>query len=203
MSKLFDNEVSENPVTILKDSIEIKIDEVERDGEVSLEPIVSYAVNRGKGTGAQKVPLSEFPEYLESLQDFRDNGFDEAQIEGYRPAGEVVRETMSLQKPTEAYETTDDNGNTVTKRRPIKDAEPNIVSFRAKTGKGSKPARIQLDQFGDVVGILEMVPQLATESRITEAWAKHRKAQEAKAAAEAKKAEEARQAQGDGDGDDE
>lgn len=188
MSKLFESEVSENPVTIMKETIEVKIDEVDRDGEVTLEPIVSFAVNRGKGTGAQKIPLSEFAGYLDTLQDYRDNGFDEAQVEGYRPAGEVARETMSLVKPTEEYQATDDNGQSVTKRRPIKNAEPNIVSFRTRTGKGSKPARVNISQFADVIEVLEMVPSLATEDRIAQAWDKHRKAEAAKAAAEAKKA---------------
>lgn len=191
MSKLFDTEVSENPVTIMKDTIEVKIDEVDRDGEVSLEPIVTFAVNRGKGTGAQKIPLAEFDGYLATVQDFRDNGFDDAQVEGYRPAGEVVRETMSLVKPTEEYEHTDDDGQVTKKRRAIKNAEPNIVSWRTRTGKGSKPARVNRDQFAGVIEILEMVPALATEDRIAQAWQKHRDAVAAKAAAAEKKAHEA------------
>ncbi len=169
MSKLSDSEVSENPVTIMKETIEVKVDSVERDGEVTIEPIVTFAVNRGKGTGAQKIPLSEFAGYLETIQDYRDNGFDNAKVEGYRPAGEIVRDTMSLVKPTEEY--TDDKGNT--KRRPIKDAEPNIVSWRTRTGKGSKPARVSLEDFPKVIKVLEMVPKLATEDLIAQAWDKY------------------------------
>jgi hypothetical protein len=193
MSKLFDNDVAENPVDIMKETIEVKIDEVERDGETTLEPIVSFAVNRGKGTGAQKIPLSEFAGYLETVQDFRDNGFDDAKVEGYRVAGEIVRETMSLVKPTEEYEHTDDDGKVTTKKRPIKNAEPNLVSWRTRTGKGSKPARVQREDFPSIIEILEMVPALASEQKIAQAWDKHRKAVAAKAAADQKKADEAAQ----------
>lgn len=197
MSKLFENEVAENPVTIMKDSIEVKIDEVDRDGETTLEPIVTFAVNKGKGTGAQKIPLTEFPEYLEAVQHFRDNGFEEAKVEGYQPAGDVVRDTMSLVKPTEEYTHVTDEGEKVTKRRPIKNAEPNIVSWRTRTGKGSKPARVNIDQFPAVVEILEMVPQLATEERIAKAWDKHRKAAAAAAEKARKEAEAAQNEDGD------
>ena len=40
-------------------------------------PIVSFAMNRGKGTGAQSMPISEFEDYILALEEVAANGIPE------------------------------------------------------------------------------------------------------------------------------
>jgi hypothetical protein len=96
-TKLFGVDTRESVIDIVRRTMEVTIKEVERDGgEKTEEACLVFATNRGKGTGSQVIPLSELPDYVATLQNFRDNGFGEAAVEGYRPAAEVARETMTL-----------------------------------------------------------------------------------------------------------
>jgi len=90
-------------------------------------PVVSFATNRGKGSGAQVIPVSEFAEYVSTLEDILDSGIPEDADEDVS-AGEMVRRTIRQ-----------DDG---------------VISFRVRGGKGAKPAKVSVDNFAEVVELL-------------------------------------------------
>ena len=92
-------------------------------------PSVTFVTNKGKGSGSQSLPVSELSQVLSVLRDAIDNGINEDDEEQSIPAHEVVRRTIAI--------------------------EDGIVSFRVKSGKGAKPARIPLTQMNDVLNLLE------------------------------------------------
>ena len=89
-------------------------------------PIVSFAMNRGKGTGAQSMPISEFEDYILALEEVAANGIPEKVAA--ETAADVVRASIQ--------------------------AKDGIVSFRVRNGKGSKPARVPTEDFTEVVDLL-------------------------------------------------
>lgn len=121
MSSIFATESSENPVTLIKQTLRVKPDD---DGQV----MVTFTTNRGKGSGAQVMPFAEFRAAVAVLVDAAKNGIPEISEESNIPADEMIRRTLTV--------------------------EDGMVSFRVKSGKGSKPARISGDDFGAVVGLL-------------------------------------------------
>lgn len=94
------------------------------DGQV----VATFTTNRGKGSGAQSLPFAEFREAVAVLQDAATNGIPEVAEEGNLPAAEVIRRTIQI--------------------------EDGMVSFRVKSGKGAKPARISVEDFQAVVDLL-------------------------------------------------
>ena len=90
-------------------------------------PVVSFATNRGKGSGSQSVPTADFGEVVELLQEYAENGIPETAAETLS-AADSIRKTIS-----------------------VKDG---IVSFRVRSGKGSKPAKIPAGEFAAVVELL-------------------------------------------------
>jgi hypothetical protein len=90
---------------------------------------VSFITNRGKGSGAQSIPVSELSDAVSALREIADNGIPEVGEAGRIPAGEMIRRTAEI-----------DEG---------------FVTFRVSGGKGSKPARIPVNQFPEWVSNLE------------------------------------------------
>jgi len=121
MSSIFANESSENPVTLIKQTLRVKPDD---DGIV----MASFTTNKGKGSGAQVMPYAEFRAAVAVLVDAAKNGIPEVEEDDNIPADEMVRRTLRI--------------------------EDGIVSFRVKSGKGAKPARIPLADFEAVVSLL-------------------------------------------------
>ena len=98
---------------------------------VSLEdgiPMVSFAMNRGKGSGSQTMAVSEFRDYVDTLSDLADNGIDDIPTADLSPA-ETVRATISM-------------------------GDDNIISFRVRSGKGAKPAKVAASEFAEVTELL-------------------------------------------------
>lgn len=89
---------------------------------------VSFALNRGKGSGAQVIPVSQLGDFCAVLDDFATNGVNDA-VEENISAAESVRRTIAV----------DDDG---------------ILSFRARSGKGAKPAKVAPSQLGEAVTFL-------------------------------------------------
>jgi hypothetical protein len=89
-------------------------------------PFISFAMNRGKGTGAQSMPISEFEDYILALEEVVANGIPEKA--SAETAADVVRASIQ--------------------------AKDGIVSFRVRNGKGSKPARVPTEDFAEVVDLL-------------------------------------------------
>jgi hypothetical protein len=121
MSAIFATESTENPVTLIRQTLSVKPND---DGEI----MVTFTTNKGKGSGAQTMPYTEFREAVNILKDAVENGIPEVSEDQNLPASEVIRRTLSL--------------------------EDGVVSFRVKSGKGAKPARISVEDFPAVAEIL-------------------------------------------------
>ena len=121
MSSIFANESSENPITLIKQTLKVKPDD---DGVV----IATFTTNKGKGSGAQVLPYAEFRAAVAVLVDAAKNGVPEIEEDDNIPADEMIRRTLRI--------------------------EDGIVSFRVKSGKGAKPARVPLADFQAVVDLL-------------------------------------------------
>jgi len=120
MHNIFANEHNQSPAAILRQTMSVSLAD---DGT----PVVSFATNRGKGSGAQVIPVSEFAEYVSTLEDILDSGIPEDADEDVS-AGEMVRRTIRQ-----------DDG---------------VISFRVRGGKGAKPAKVSVDNFVEVVELL-------------------------------------------------
>ena len=122
MSKtnIFESEHNESPAQTIRQTMSVSLNDAGT-------PVVSFAMNRGKGSGAQILPVAEFREYIETLEDYSANGIEEGPAEDLSPA-ETVRRTIALDEGT--------------------------ISFRVRSGKGAKPAKVDADQFGEVVELL-------------------------------------------------
>ena len=92
------------------------------------EVVATFTVNKGKGSGAQVLPFAEYREAVAVLVDAAANGIPEMTEEDSLPAAEVIRRTLSV--------------------------EDGVVSFRVKSGKGAKPARLSLADFKAVAELL-------------------------------------------------
>lgn len=121
MSSIFATESTENPVTLIKQTLSVKPDD---NGQV----MASFTTNRGKGSGAQVLPFTEFRAAVAVLVDAATNGIPEVTEDDNIPADEMVRRTLRI--------------------------EDGMVSFRVKSGKGAKPARIAVEDFKAVVELL-------------------------------------------------
>ena len=119
-TSIFHSESDESPCTVVKQTMSVSLND---DGEA----VVSFATNRGKGSGAQTMPVGEFREYVETLSDIAANGIPE-EAEEQISAAESVRRTIAM--------------------------KDGIVSFRVRSGKGAKPAKVPSSDLGDVVSLL-------------------------------------------------
>lgn len=122
MSKtaIFANENNESPLQTVRSTMQVSLDD---DGS----PVVSFATNRGKGSGAQSMNVADFRDAIECLQYYAENGIQESSAVSLSPA-ETIRQTISV-----------DDGQ---------------VTFRTRSGKGAKPAKLPSDQFEDVIALL-------------------------------------------------
>jgi len=116
---IFGSENTESPIQVVRSTMSVSLDE-------SGTPVVSFATNRGKGTGAQVIPVAQFREAVECLLGFVETGFES---EASEPSvADTIRSTISC--------------------------EDGMVSFRVRSGKGAKPARIPADVFSEVISLL-------------------------------------------------
>ena len=120
MQSIFSNEHSESPAAILRQTMSVSVSD---DGT----PMVSFAVNRGKGSGSQTMPVAEFADYVSALEEALASGVSEDSEENLS-AADMVRRTIRQ--------------------------EDGIVSFRVRGGKGAKPAKLPVDSFEEVVTLL-------------------------------------------------
>ena len=121
MQNIFSNEADESPTTVIKQTMSVSLD---TEGT----PVVSFATNRGKGSGAQTMPVSEFREYVEALQSVAENGIPEQEQQHYT-AAQMVQRTIAN--------------------------KDGVISFRVRDGKGSKPAKVPSGALSDVVSLLQ------------------------------------------------
>ena len=121
MSSIFSTDDAENPIVLVKATLKVQPDD---NGNV----IAQFVTNKGKGSGMQVMPFTDYRAAIGVLVDAANNGIPEFAEEGNIPADEMVRRTLTV--------------------------EDGIVSFRVKSGKGAKPARIPMEHFKAVVELL-------------------------------------------------
>ena len=121
MQSIFANEADESPIATIKQTMSVSLND---DGTA----VVSFATNRGKGSGAQTMPVSEFRDYVAALQEVAENGIPEQEEQHYT-AAQMVQRTI-----------TNKDG---------------VISFRVRDGKGSKPAKVPSAALSDVVSLLQ------------------------------------------------
>jgi hypothetical protein len=119
-TNIFASDHNESPAQVIRQTMSVSVDE---DGT----PQVSFATNRGKGSGAQVLPVDQYRDYVMALEGYAENGIPEAEDENLS-AAETVRRTIRQ-----------DDGQ---------------ISFRVRSGKGSKPAKLGTEDFSEVVELL-------------------------------------------------
>ena len=121
-TNIFASEHNESPAQTIRQTMAVSLSD---DGE----PVVSFATNRGKGSGAQILPVEDYREYVETLESYVDDGIPECAEQELLSAAETVRRTIK--------------------------SEDGVISFRVRSGKGAKPAKMAAGEFGEVVGLLQ------------------------------------------------
>lgn len=121
MQSIFASEADESPITTIKQTMSVSLND---DGTA----VVSFATNRGKGSGAQTMPVSEFRDYVAALQEVAENGIPEQEEQHYT-AAQMVQRTIAN--------------------------KDGVISFRVRDGKGSKPAKVPSAALSDVVSLLQ------------------------------------------------
>jgi len=120
MANIFQSEITESIVDTVKRTMQVALND---DGDA----VVTFATNRGKGTGAQSMLVSDFAEYVSTLEHYAQSGIEELPEENLSPA-ETVRATIQQ--------------------------SDGVISFRVRSGKGAKPAKIPAGDFSEVVELL-------------------------------------------------
>lgn len=120
MTSIFADSHDESPIATIKRTMSVSLSD---DGV----PMVSFATNRGKGSGAQSMPIAEFADYVSALEAIVESGIPEEESRTYT-AAEMVQRTISQ--------------------------KDGVISFRVRDGKGSKPAKIPTDSFSETVELL-------------------------------------------------
>ena len=116
---IFQNDNIESSIQVVRSTMSVSLND-------SGTPIVTFATNRGKGSGSQSIPVAEFREAVGALQELSERGFER---EDTQPSvADTIRSTATC--------------------------EDGMVSFRTRSGKGAKPARIPADSFAEVIGLL-------------------------------------------------
>lgn len=144
--------------------------------EETLECVIEFSVNEGKGTGRQAIPANEFLEYVDALQAIIDS--DYAEPEGpdrteYIPTHQVVSQSFKMTRPR----VKGPDGKTTVDQ----DADRTVVSVRCTGGKGSKPMLIDQSEFPQVVQMLRGIAD-NLDSYEANAWDRYEAEQAAKEA---------------------
>ncbi len=117
---IFESDNSESPIQTIRQTMSVSLSD---EGTAQ----VSFATNRGKGSGAQVLAVDDFAEVVSTLQSYADSGIEEREEEQLSPA-DTIRRTIRI--------------------------EDGVVSFRTRSGKGAKPAKIPAGQFAEVCELL-------------------------------------------------
>jgi hypothetical protein len=142
----------------------------------SLECVIEFSVNEGKGTGRQAIPANEFTDYVDALQAIIDGGYEEPagpDRTEYVPTPTVAASSFKMVRPR----IKGPDGKTTMD----KTADRNVVSVRCTGGKGSKPMLIQREEFPQVVTMLRGIADSLSDYS-DRAWAQYEEEQAAAAA---------------------
>lgn len=119
MANIFADETTESAVQTIKQTMRVFAE----DGVA----YVSFATNKGKGSGAQVIPVSDFADSVAALAEIAETGIPEN--EEVLSAAESIRRTASL--------------------------SDGMVAFRTRSGKGAKPAKVPHEELTEVVTLLQ------------------------------------------------
>jgi len=120
-TNIFASEHNESPAQVIRQTMAVSLNDDD-------EAVISFATNRGKGSGAQILPVEEYREYVETLENYVSDGIPETAEQELLSAAETVRRTIKQ-----------DDG---------------VISFRVRSGKGAKPAKMAATEFAEVVDLL-------------------------------------------------
>ena len=130
MANIFADSHDESPITVIKQTMSVSLSD---DGVA----MVSFATNRGKGSGAQTMPVAQFADYVSALEAIVESGIPEEESRTYT-AAEMVQRTISQ--------------------------ADGVISFRVRDGKGSKPAKIPADMLSETVELLRGTVEAVTSA---------------------------------------
>lgn len=125
---IFASENTESPIQTIRQTMNVSTND---DGVA----VVSFATNRGKGSGAQVMPVDQFGDYVSALEEIAESGIPEASAQT-RSAAESLRQTVR--------------------------SEDGIVSFRVRSGKGAKPAKVPAADLAEVATLLRSTVDAVT-----------------------------------------
>ena len=120
MAKLFVDTSAASALLTARESIEVGLND---DGVA----VVKFALARGKGTGAQEVPVEDLPAFIEALSGYATNG---------------------INKSAKVFSAVDMLHATITMN------ENDRIAFRIGTGKGAKPTHLAPEELAGVVSFL-------------------------------------------------
>lgn len=123
MAKLFASAVNTSALAVARDTIEVGMND---DGI----PVVRFALARGKGTGAQEIPVADLPAFIEALHGYAENGINKSA---------KVFSPVDMLHATIAYN------------------EDDRIQFRCGSGKGAKPTHLAPSEMNEVVAFLREV----------------------------------------------
>ena len=132
MAKLFVSTVSASALAIARDSIEVGVN----DAGIA---VVKVAFARGKGTGAQEIPVADMPSVIEALAGYAENGLNRS-VKVFSPV-DMLHATIGLN-------------------------EDDRITFRVSSGKGAKPTNLATDELSQVVTFLrEVLPTVQAAAK--------------------------------------
>jgi hypothetical protein len=132
MAKLFVNTTAASALATARDSIEVGLN----DAGV---PVVRFALARGKGTGAQEVPVADLAAFIEALDGYAKNG---------------------LNRTAKALSTVDMLHATISMN------DDDRIAFRIGTGKGAKPTHLAPEELPGIVTFLtEVLPAVQAAAK--------------------------------------
>ena len=127
MAKLFAQTVNASALNTARESIEVGLND---DGIT----VVRVAFARGKGTGAQEIPVADLPAVIDALAGYAENGINKS-AKVFSPV-DMLHATIALN-------------------------EDDRVTFRVGSGKGAKPTNLAPNELGDIVSFLrETLPAI-------------------------------------------
>ena len=84
-TNIFASDHNESPAQVIRQTMSVSLEEG--------VPMISFATNRGKGSGAQVLPVEQFRDYVMALEGFASNGIPESEDENLT-AAETVQRTI-------------------------------------------------------------------------------------------------------------
>ena len=132
MAKLFVSSVNSSALAVARDTIEVGLNDAGT-------PVVRVAFARGKGTGAQEIPVSDMPAVIDALSGYAENGLNRS-VKVFSPV-DMLHATIGLN-------------------------EDDRVTFRVGSGKGAKPTNLATDELSEVVTFLrEVLPTVQAAAK--------------------------------------